>query len=104
MPYRTSPEVTRRFTVSPARQSHILDGDRTGGGHRFAAGRGKSEFPQTWSDEFIINTIEDVANDPASTHIKGRGDYVRFIAMRNFVSITVVVDVVNADIITGYPT
>lgn len=53
--------------VSPARRTHILDGDATGGGH--GPGRnvsGKSEFPSTLSDDEIIAGIEAIANDPAS--------------------------------------
>jgi hypothetical protein len=90
--------------VSPARRVHILYGDRTGGGHRFGAGKGKNEFPQSWTDDDIINTIEDVANDSGSTRLQRRAGRVIFIATRKSISISVVVDVADADIVTGFPT
>jgi hypothetical protein len=53
--------------VSPARRSHILDGDATGGGHGPGRKRsGKSEFPSNLTDDEIIAGIERIANDPAS--------------------------------------
>jgi hypothetical protein len=89
--------------VSQARRRHILDGDRSGGGHRFGAGQGKSEFPQNWSDQDIIDAIEDVANDPSSTTMRARGGGIMLIGVRNSVSITTVVGTTN-EILTGYPT
>lgn len=61
----TGPKKPRNW-VEPSRRVHILDGDRTGGGHRAGAGRGKSEFPAGWSDDEIIDGINDVVNDPES--------------------------------------
>ena len=53
--------------VSPGRQVHILDGDRTGGGHRAGTGRpNKSEVPASWSDAKIMSAIESIANDLSS--------------------------------------
>jgi hypothetical protein len=49
-------------------KKHILDGDKSGGGHRPGTGNpGKSEFPQGWSDERILGEISDVATDPSAT-------------------------------------
>jgi hypothetical protein len=62
-----------QFKVSASARTHILMGDIRGGGHRFGANRGKSEFPRFWPDDAIIAAIEDVANDPASTRMQGRG-------------------------------
>ena len=46
---------------------HILAGDKTGGGHRYGTGKpGKSEFPESWSDEKLLGEISDVATDPAA--------------------------------------
>lgn len=98
------PGVPRRYVVSPGRRVHILYGDRTGGGHRFGAGKGENEFPQSWTDDDIINAIEDVANDSGSTRLQRRARRVIFIATRKSISISVVVDVTNADIVTGFPT
>jgi hypothetical protein len=81
-----------------------LDGDASGGGHRSGAGAGnKSEFPQSWSDDDIIRTIEEVANDPASAEEPVYGGRVRRSGFRNRVLITVVVDPSTGEIVTGYP-
>jgi Bacterial EndoU nuclease len=56
--------------VSPERTTHILDGDETGGGggHRHGVGKpGKTEFPASWDDKKIVDTIVDVARRPDST-------------------------------------
>jgi hypothetical protein len=51
--------------VTPDRETHILDGDAYGGGHRHGTGRpGKTEFPANWSDEKIVNSLLDVASRP----------------------------------------
>ena len=51
--------------VTPERTTHILDGDKTGGGHRHGVGRpGKTEFPASWNDKKIIDTVVDVARRP----------------------------------------
>ncbi len=53
--------------VSPERTTHILDGDETGGGggHRHGVGKpGKTEFPASWDDKKIIDTVVDVARRP----------------------------------------
>ena len=44
------------------RAGHILNGDQTGGGHRYGEGAPcKSEFPQNWNDDKILGTIETIA-------------------------------------------
>jgi len=51
--------------VTTNRETHILDGDAYGGGHRHGTGRpGKTEFPASWSDEKIISVLLDVASRP----------------------------------------
>jgi hypothetical protein len=53
--------------LAPERRRHILVGDpppRTGGGHRFGAGRGKSEFPESWSDDDIVERVMQTAMQP----------------------------------------
>jgi hypothetical protein len=51
--------------VTPDRLTHILDGDSTGGGHRAGTGKpGKTEFPASWDDGKIIDTLLDVARRP----------------------------------------
>lgn len=52
--------------ASPERTTHILDGDADGGGgHRHGTGNpGKTEFPASWDDKKIIDTLVDVARRP----------------------------------------
>lgn len=51
--------------VTPECSTHILDGDATGGGHRPGTGKpGKTEFPASWDDEKITNSLLDVARRP----------------------------------------
>jgi hypothetical protein len=56
------------FRITPERATHILDGDKTGGGHRHGAGKpGKTEFPASWDDGKVIDTVLDVARRPDLT-------------------------------------
>jgi len=57
-------------TLSSERLVHILDGDHTGGGHRHECGKGKSEFPASWSDGQIVRAVLSIANDPGMTGIR----------------------------------
>jgi hypothetical protein len=91
------------YRVSPGRRIHILTGDLTGGGHKFGAGRSKSEFPQSWSDDAIIDAIEDVANDPAAIRSPTGYKRTKVTGTRNGVLIVVIVDHSAGTIITGYP-
>jgi hypothetical protein len=51
--------------VSPDRRTHILYGDRRGGGHSpRSRKKGKSKFPYWLSDDEIIAGIEAIVNDP----------------------------------------
>jgi hypothetical protein len=51
--------------VRPERASHILDGDKYGGGHRHGTGKpGKTEFPASWEDKKVVDTALDVARSP----------------------------------------
>ena len=51
--------------VTAERRAHILDGDAYGGGHRHGTGKpGKTEFPASWHDEKIVDTLLDVARQP----------------------------------------
>jgi hypothetical protein len=52
--------------VNDERAKHILDGDLVGnGGHRHGTGNpGKTEFPASWDDKKIIDTVVDVARQP----------------------------------------
>ena len=55
--------------VPDERAAHILDGDATGGGHRYGTGApGKTEFPERWDDDTILNAVVAVAHSPESVH------------------------------------
>ena len=65
--------------VTPDRATHILDGDATGGGHRHGTGKpGKTEFPASWDDGKVIDTVLDVARrpDPTPGHQKWNDRWV----------------------------
>jgi hypothetical protein len=99
----SQPLAGQTFAVDPGARTHILDGDGTGGGHRFGTGRGKTEFPQGWSDDDIIEAIEDVANDPGSVRSAGRYGREKVIGIRRGMLIVVIVEPATGRVVTGYP-
>ena len=59
--------------IPPERAAHILGGDSTGngGGHRHGTGKpGKTEFPASWDDEKVIDTVLDVAHQPGQPPVR----------------------------------
>lgn len=63
--------------IPPERAIHILDGDKTGGGHRYGTGRpGKTEFPASWDDHKIIESIMSVARSPDSASLQQNGRWL----------------------------
>jgi RHS repeat-associated protein len=90
--------------LDPTAEDHILNGDKTGGGHRAGTGKpGKSEFPTDWSDDKIKGEISDVATDPTSSVSPGRNGRQVVEGTRDGIDITVIVDS-NGRIVTGFPT
>jgi filamentous hemagglutinin len=87
--------------------THILDGDGPqSGGHRFGTGKpNKSEFPESWSDQKIIDVVSSIASDGKTQWSKpdARG-YVTAVATHEAVDVKVVYDTVGQRIVTGYPT
>ena len=67
--------ASRNSTVNPLvpedRARHILHGDGTGGGHLGPdpGAPGKSPFPQSWSEEKILEATSDIASD-WTTYVK----------------------------------
>jgi filamentous hemagglutinin len=93
--------------LDPKGETHILDGDSpTSGGHRSGTGNsGKSEFPNSWSDDRIKGEISDIATDPKTNWSNpDRRGYVTGTGTRGGVDIKVVYDTKGGRIVTGYPT
>jgi RHS repeat-associated protein len=59
--------------ASAQRRTHILDGDATGGGHRWPGNDGKTPFPRTMTDTEIMHNVSDVYTNPASTSTNQTG-------------------------------
>jgi hypothetical protein len=98
-----APKEEKPSLLDPTGEEHILEGDATGGGHRSGTGNpGKSEFPQSWSDEKIAGEISDVATDPDSKREPGRRGRTVVNDTRDGVDIEVIVEP-NGRIVTGYP-
>jgi hypothetical protein len=91
-----------RYSVSQQRRIHILDGDSTGGGHRSGAGKGKSEFPATWSDDQIVSAIEDVANNLSLTQTLVGFSRFGVVGFVNGLRIKVYADYRSFEIVTGF--
>jgi hypothetical protein len=110
-------DLGRLSRPSSVRQTHILDGDATGGGH--GAGRGipgKSEFPGRWSDQETLDNISDVVRDPTSIWSQqsgpsgslytNAGTPTRWVVTgtRDGIDIKVIVSPAGEGIITAFPT
>jgi len=93
-------------TLADDRRKHILDGDRRNkGGHEPGRGTpGNSEFPADWSDEKVVETIKDVANDPASTRRPAEGGRTFVNGTRDGVDIELIIGRDGKAIVTGYLT
>lgn len=78
--------------LSAERRVHILEGDRTGGGHRNGVGSpGKTEFPADWDDDRIVENVLGVVREPDHApvrqnwndrwRVQGRRDGVGIVAI-----------------------
>lgn len=91
--------------ASPARRTHILDGDATGGGHLWPGNPGKTPFPQGWSGDRIMHEISDIATDPVAwQNAASQGSRTVLTGTRGGVDIRVIVNTKTGEIISGYPT
>jgi hypothetical protein len=90
--------------VTPERTAHVLDGDGKGGGHRHGTGqRGKTEFPESWSDEKIIDAVLDVARKPDKAPVhQDWNDSWLCTGTRDNVEVSAVV-LRSGEILTGWP-
>ncbi|MEJ6395811.1 EndoU domain-containing protein [Gymnodinialimonas sp. 2305UL16-5] len=85
-----NPHQGADVTISEERVRHTLDGDPgniRGGGHRYGTGRPrKTEFPESWTDQKILDAIRDIATgtdvalegsrEPGQVYIEGFVDGV----------------------------
>ncbi len=102
----TSKYITKVDDIIPSsRQTHILYGDGTGGGHLFGAGvAGKSEFPSSWSPAQIFYNGADIATDPSLkwTYQPNRNSYI-VRGVRDGVNMNVIIDKSKSIIKSIYP-
>lgn len=91
------------------RTEHILKGEpntRGGwdGGHRPGSNKGKTEFPEGWSDEKIMHNISDIATDPKLKWDKNKNlNNHEVIGEREGVKIKVILRKSNGEIVTAFP-
>ena len=111
-------DLEQASTITSERTTHILDGDPDGtGGHRSGTGRpGKTEFPEGWNDEVVLDNITKVVKDPNSqwtqqTGAAGRqftraGDPViwKVEGTVDNIDIRVIVEPAGQGVVTGFPT
>jgi len=90
--------------VTAARLTHILDGDSTGGGHRYGGGDPtKRKFPQSWDDTKIRVALLAVANDAASSRSIQPNGKIRLEGTRDGIRIRVIVDPTINAVVTAHP-
>lgn len=88
--------------VAPDRASHILTGDKNGGGHAPGAGiPGQSQFPPGWSSERILAATLSVARDP-DVVLPARGGRLRVEGTRDGVMIRVIMGL-DGYVVTSVP-
>ncbi len=63
----------RKYEVSDPRREHILEGDPPGTGHGPNRGSSEGAFPDTWTNDQVIDAIERVANNSNSTWKQATG-------------------------------
>lgn len=104
-PQSVTQDFNKASAISPARRTHILYGDATGGGHLFGQNKPcKSEFPKHWSEEVIIKEVDLIAaNDNLNWEQQRNGYYVTEQQVGT-VKVRVVKGRDNKNVITAYPT
>jgi hypothetical protein len=90
--------------ITPERTVHVLDGDKTGGGHRHGTGKpGKTEFPASWDDEKIVDNLLDVGRKPDKPPVRqDRNDTWLCSGTRANVEVSVVV-ARSGEVVTSWP-
>ena len=59
--------------MSEERRRHIFEGDPPGAGHGPNRGHTEGVFPDTWTDDQVIQAVERVSNSPNSTWKQSTG-------------------------------
>lgn len=101
----TKEDFNTASLITLQRQTHILYGDKTGGGHLYGTGKPcKSEFPQNWNKDKVIKEIALIAANDNIDWEKQRNGY--HVAEENIgnIKVRVVKDRKNEKVITAYPT
>ena len=95
---------SKAVILSPQQRVHILYGDKKGGGHFHTANKPcKSEFPESWNEDKIIQTIEKIAaNDNMNWRQEKNGYFVGEKQVESL-KIRVVLDQNKKNVITAYP-
>lgn len=90
--------------ITGTRRTHILYGDRSGGGHLHGQGKPcKSEFPVDWNADKIITTVERAAaNDNLPWKQQNNGYYVADI-MADDLRMRIVLNDDKSEVVTAYP-
>ena len=86
------------------RATHILYGDRNGGGHLHGVNKPcKSEFPQTWDAQTVLKNVQAAAaNDNAGWQKQPNGYYTAEVPVDG-INIRVVLNGAQDTVITAYP-
>ena len=94
--HRAQPQVTERL------RRHVLDGDKSGGGHRYTTRKsGKTVFPESWDDDRIIEAIDRVMRAPRL--VQARGPFLVAIGEVDRVRIEVRLKLCSDEILTAHP-
>lgn len=97
--------LVRKVIITNQRKTHILYGDKTGGGHLHGLGKPcKSEFPEDWDEEEILDTVKRIAaNDNLPWEQQDNGYHVAE-SYEGRTRVRVVLGPQKQKIITAYPT
>lgn len=95
---------TMPVIISDSRIQHILYGDEKGGGHKHGVGKPcKSEFPQNWDDQKIIDVTRKIAANDNLPWERQRNGYHVAEAFEGDVKVRVVKGPQKQRVITAYP-
>jgi hypothetical protein len=92
------------ITIPEQRKVHILYGDERGGGHLAGVGKAcKSEFPDDWSAERVIEETALIAANDNLRWARQDNGYYKAEKMVEDVRVRVIVDRRRREVVTAYP-